>query len=113
MIRRPPRSTLFPYTTLFRSVAAANLVKASAAALSWLYPDLAPERVAENWLQTGPALVVVTQGGEGSAGYSRHVSASAKAPHVNVVDTVGAGDSFMSGAVAWLHHHGKLDASRL
>src|SRR2546425_12879944 len=25
MIRRPPRSTLFPYTTLFRSVAAAKL----------------------------------------------------------------------------------------
>src|SRR3712207_8339939 len=24
MIRRPPRSTLFPYTTLFRSVAASN-----------------------------------------------------------------------------------------
>src|SRR3712207_8049058 len=26
MIRRPPRSTLFPYTTLFRSEAAAHLV---------------------------------------------------------------------------------------
>src|SRR5258708_28649905 len=25
MIRRPPRSTLFPYTTLFRSFAAVNL----------------------------------------------------------------------------------------
>src|SRR2546427_5283289 len=27
MIRRPPRSTLFPYTTLFRSVARADLLK--------------------------------------------------------------------------------------
>src|SRR2546422_9919575 len=26
MIRRPPRSTLFPYTTLFRSLIAANVV---------------------------------------------------------------------------------------
>src|SRR2546430_9849268 len=26
MIRRPPRSTLFPYTTLFRSVAGAGVV---------------------------------------------------------------------------------------
>src|SRR2546422_9447737 len=26
MIRRPPRSTLFPYTTLFRSLAAPDLV---------------------------------------------------------------------------------------
>src|SRR3712207_6894595 len=28
MIRRPPRSTLFPYTTLFRSVALLNAVEA-------------------------------------------------------------------------------------
>src|SRR3712207_9242614 len=27
MIRRPPRSTLFPYTTLFRSVAAVDRLK--------------------------------------------------------------------------------------
>src|SRR5260221_2072190 len=27
MIRRPPRSTLFPYTTLFRSMVAMELVK--------------------------------------------------------------------------------------
>src|SRR5688572_31073700 len=27
MIRRPPRSTLFPYTTLFRSKAGVNLLK--------------------------------------------------------------------------------------
>src|SRR3712207_7694270 len=26
MIRRPPRSTLFPYTTLFRSIASATIV---------------------------------------------------------------------------------------
>src|SRR3989441_12037958 len=30
MIRRPPRSTLFPYTTLFRSIATADGIK-----LSW------------------------------------------------------------------------------
>src|SRR3712207_8179267 len=30
MIRRPPRSTLFPYTTLFRSAAARELVRALA-----------------------------------------------------------------------------------
>src|SRR5258707_7327916 len=31
MIRRPPRSTLFPYTTLFRSVLAEQIVVAGAA----------------------------------------------------------------------------------
>src|ERR1039458_7970388 len=30
MIRRPPRSTLFPYTTLFRSVVAAQRIQRSA-----------------------------------------------------------------------------------
>src|SRR2546430_5897549 len=30
MIRRPPRSTLFPYTTLFRSLAAATALRRSA-----------------------------------------------------------------------------------
>src|SRR5256885_9864746 len=29
MIRRPPRSTLFPYTTLFRSTARSSLVRAT------------------------------------------------------------------------------------
>src|SRR3712207_7579858 len=33
MIRRPPRSTLFPYTTLFRSMHAARAVGALARAL--------------------------------------------------------------------------------
>src|SRR3712207_7352479 len=38
MIRRPPRSTLFPYTTLFRSVPAAGM-GLSGAALLLLAPD--------------------------------------------------------------------------
>src|SRR5690349_23498792 len=38
MIRRPPRSTLFPYTTLFRSTMLAFLIKASVAALK-KFPD--------------------------------------------------------------------------
>src|SRR3712207_8797678 len=33
MIRRPPRSTLFPYTTLFRSVRVHNVTPAEAARL--------------------------------------------------------------------------------
>src|SRR3712207_9224816 len=30
MIRRPPRSTLFPYTTLFRSIAVARRIRSGA-----------------------------------------------------------------------------------
>src|SRR2546430_3909410 len=35
MIRRPPRSTLFPYTTLFRSLNAAPAIVAAGAAKTW------------------------------------------------------------------------------
>src|SRR2546428_9113608 len=42
MIRRPPRSTLFPYTTLFRSILAAHLLKSLPAVL-----DDADEGMAE------------------------------------------------------------------
>src|SRR2546430_2580113 len=43
MIRRPPRSTLFPYTTLFRSRRRARLrQKARALAPSWELPLLRP-----------------------------------------------------------------------
>src|SRR5256885_10023236 len=36
MIRRPPRSTLFPYTTLFRSIEAAEF-KSATLQRSWTY----------------------------------------------------------------------------
>src|SRR2546425_7084758 len=39
MIRRPPRSTLFPYTTLFRSVKASA---SSRARYRWVAPALLP-----------------------------------------------------------------------
>src|SRR2546430_10641128 len=35
MIRRPPRSTLFPYTTLFRSIVLAFSVRVSMATFRW------------------------------------------------------------------------------
>jgi len=41
MIRRPPRSTLFPYTTLFRSIAYENQLKLKLEYLNALLTDLA------------------------------------------------------------------------
>src|SRR2546422_3891057 len=45
MIRRPPRSTLFPYTTLFRSTGTAVVVDDP---LNPLLPDLALRAVGED-----------------------------------------------------------------
>src|SRR3712207_7087147 len=45
MIRRPPRSTLFPYTTLFRSPADARRLDVSPAWLDWVGTAAALEYV--------------------------------------------------------------------
>src|SRR3989442_4896516 len=45
MIRRPPRSTLFPYTTLFRSVAAG----VAEVALRGAVVEAEPRRISRAW----------------------------------------------------------------
>src|SRR3712207_7366096 len=55
MIRRPPRSTLFPYTTLFRSEADALVVVSSDAVYKLDYRE-----VAESHLGSGAEVTMVT-----------------------------------------------------
>src|SRR5256885_14041828 len=52
MIRRPPRSTLFPYTTLFRSVLVMGLYQA---ALGYTVARWLPPSGALRWLAALPA----------------------------------------------------------
>src|SRR5258707_4413640 len=40
MIRRPPRSTLFPYTTLFRSIAEKDVARATRPGQRWLFTEV-------------------------------------------------------------------------
>ncbi|MFJ8621155.1 carbohydrate kinase [Streptomyces clavifer] len=91
-----------------RCVALSDVVKASDEDLAWLYPGEHPERVAERWLARGPALVIVTRGEEGALAVLRGGRVAVDAPRTEVVDTVGAGDAFMSGALHALAAHGLL-----
>lgn len=96
-----------------RVAARADVVKVSDEDFAWLYPTTEPLDAARQWATQGPAIVVVTQGGSGStaftsAGHEVHVAA----PAVTVVDTVGAGDSYMSGLIDALWTAGLLGASR-
>jgi fructokinase len=91
----------------------ADLVKLSAADAGWLYPDTPLATVARRWLELGPALVVITRGPEGSTAYGPGATAVAPPVAVEVVDTVGAGDAFTAGALAWLHRSGRLKRSEL
>jgi fructokinase len=83
-------------------VALSDVAKASDEDLAWLYPDLPEQAVVDRWLGLGPALVLVTRGGAGAGGWTAARSAAEPARPVAVVDTVGAGDSFMSAALSAL-----------
>ena len=98
---------------LERLVATVDLIKVSAADLGWLYPGTSPARVAKDWLEQGPALVLVTLGSKGSLAQGRRASTSVASIPVEVVDTVGAGDAFTGGALAWLHRSGRMDRALL
>ncbi len=93
-------------------VRAADVVKASDADLEWLYPGRRPDEVALSWARSGPAVVVVTRGGDGAfAATAGGARLDVPAQKVEVVDTVGAGDSFMSGLVDGLWSEGLLGAA--
>ncbi|HEX3507608.1 MAG TPA: carbohydrate kinase [Candidatus Dormibacteraeota bacterium] len=89
---------------IFRS----TIVKASQADLAWLYPGLGLEDAADRILGGGVRLVVVTLGAEGAFAAHRGSHLRVAAPHVEVVDTIGAGDAFGAGLLAWLHDHAAL-----
>ncbi|MEP6462566.1 MAG: carbohydrate kinase [Frankiaceae bacterium] len=78
-------------------VALSDVVKVSDEDLGWLYPGEADEAVARRWLATGPVLVVVTRGSGGVYAVSQGVEVRRPAVRVDLVDTVGAGDSYTSG----------------
>lgn len=89
-------------------VGLSDLVKASDEDLEWLYPGEEPERIAARWLGRGPAVVLVTRGGAGALAVLPGGHITVRAPAVDVVDTVGAGDAFMSGTLHALAAHGLL-----
>jgi len=93
-----------------RIVALADLVKVSDEDLAWLAPGEDPVAIATRWQASGPAVVVVTRGGEGAVAVTGTGRVEVLAPQVDVVDTVGAGDSFMSGLVDHLAGAGLLGA---
>jgi len=96
-----------------RLVRLADVVKVSDEDLAWLQPGVAPAEIAETWSRSGPAIVVVTHGGEGAfAVTSAGARLSVAAPRVTVADTVGAGDSFMGGLIDGLWTAGLLGAAR-
>lgn len=83
--------------------AAARLVKLSDEDLRLLRPGHAEEDVCRELLAgEHTELVVLTRGGSGATAFTDGATLPVAAPPTNVVDTVGAGDSFMAAMLAML-----------
>jgi fructokinase len=89
-----------------------DIVKVSEDDLYWLDPDRSPEQIARTWLAVGSALVVVTMADQGAMAVCAAGEARVPTRAVKVVDTVGAGDSFMVGLLDALWGAGLLGAER-
>ncbi len=93
-------------------VALSDVVKVSDEDLRWLYPGEPDEAVARRWLATGPAVVIVTRGGGGVYAVSRRLEVRRPAVTIDLVDTVGAGDSYTSGLLDGLCRADLISGSR-
>ena len=82
-----------------RYAARATIVKLSDEDADWLYPGRADD-VAGILLAQGARLVAITRGAEGSTLHAPGASAHVPATPTTAVDTIGAGDAYMSGLLA-------------
>lgn len=91
-----------------RMVGMADIVKLSDEDLGWFEEDGTREDIIARWLDKGPKLIVVTCGGDGATAYTKNHSVSVEPAKVEVVDTVGAGDTFNAGILASLNEQDLL-----
>ncbi len=89
-----------------RIAARADVVKASVDDLAYLYPGSPPAEAAELLLAAGPALVLVTDGPHPARAFLPDAVLTVEVPSVHVVDTIGAGDAFGGGFLAWWSANG-------
>ncbi|WP_417525664.1 carbohydrate kinase family protein [Marinovum sp.] len=90
---------------LDRMLAVADVVKVSDEDLDWLTGGTDPQAL----IDKGVRVVLMTRGGEGVLAQSAEGRLDLPTTKVEVVDTVGAGDTFNAGMLAGLHRAGLID----
>ena len=85
---------------------AAHVVKVSEEDLAWLEPQRSAAAAARMLLEAGPRVVLLTRGGDGVQVVTGAGDVPVPAPAVEVVDTIGAGDAFGGGFLAWWRSQG-------
>lgn len=83
-----------------RMARSSDLVKLSAEDAAWLYPDRRASEVLLRILALGPRLAVLTDGESGAHLATTKGSVFVPSIAVDVVDTIGAGDTYMASLIA-------------
>jgi len=94
---------------LGRMVEMSDIVKLSREDMEWIAPGSSFEALAEDWLERGASLVILTQGADGARAIGKRRSVFVRSVEVEVSDTIGAGDTFSAGVLARLQTSGRLD----
>jgi fructokinase len=74
-------------------VSISSVVKVSDDDIKWLYPEESLDVVAHRWIAAGVNCVVITRGAHGLIGFTANGMEEVDGIKVDVVDTVGAGDT--------------------
>lgn len=102
------------YLTRIKSMMAmSDVVKLSDEDLHWLEGDGDLDALCADLIARGTKVVLITQGSDGSTGYTANHRVTVPANKVEVVDTVGAGDTFNAGFLAGLQKADALDKATL
>lgn len=90
-----------------------HLLKISDEDLDLLLPGTTVDAFAAEGLRQGVKLLVVTRGAKGACAWTPQARGEAATVSVDVVDTVGAGDTFQAALLTWLAEHDRLSPAGL
>ncbi len=85
------------------------VIKVSDDDLAWLFPGQSIDDVANRWISDGVFLVVVTRGANGLVGFTADGRVEVPGVKVDVIDTVGAGDTVGAIVVEAMVTHGLIE----
>jgi fructokinase len=87
-------------------LARTHLLKVSEEDVHFLDPDRDAVKATRALLVDGPSVGILTRGAEGAVVVTPERDVVVTAPKVEVVDTIGAGDAFAGGFLAWWRERG-------
>jgi fructokinase len=87
-------------------LARTHLLKVSEEDVHFLDPDRDPVKATRAMLLDGPAVGILTRGGDGAVVVTATDAVEVEPPKIEVVDTIGAGDAFAGGFLAWWRERG-------